>query len=469
MMKALKKGGMNPVRADLEEMIRLGGSSTTGDFLDRSAGDLEASIRGDASKVGHAANKLLGAVTTWNDVFEVIPSLAIYRSLKAQGVTAKDAAAAVLDLMNFRKKGARMPAIRALYVFAQPAATSGYNLAKYLATPLGRKRFAAQVLIATVLYGLLRGAWGDDEDEEIGNKLDNMPNFVVERSIPIKVGDYVLKVPVGFGPPQLAWAAGGIANRWMSGRYTTADALGELAKGWAKSSMPLPLSEMDLSKRPVDFVMQSITPTILRPVVNIYADQTAFGAPLTPSFKNKDQLKNEQVKRNTAPIYSEIAKEVYEMTGVDLYPDHIKAVADGYLVGPFREIMNLTVENAAKEMRGEPGRMPLVASFIDQINDRAALNQVYSRVRDDMDRVHREVKSLQAEGDPDGKLTDEMRQIERAYQRFAAVEKVLGTQRNAIKKMDLDDETRSEKVQAIEERADREHRRLLVEYLGARE
>lgn len=467
--KAFKTGGATPVRNELEEFIRLGGSSTTGDYLEKSAGALESSIRGDVGAGGlkHAAHKTVEAVERYNDAFEMVPSLAVYRALKAQGMAPKDAAAATLDLMNFRKRGTNMAAIRALYVFAQPAATGGYNMAKYLSTRTGKVRFATQVLLGTALYAMLKAAWGDDDDEEMGNKLDNLSNFTVERTIPFKIGDFVVKLPVGFGPPQLAWLTAGVVNRWSSGRYDTVDALGELSKGWAKSFAPISPSDMELSKRPVDFMAQTLTPTVLRPLFNIFSDQTAFGAPLTPEFKDKDKLKSAQAKRTTAVAYSEMAQQLHEMTGIDVYPDHIKALADGYLIGPMREIMSMTIESESRKLRGEPMRVPLVASFVDSLNDRQLLNSVYYRVRGEMEQGHREYQTLKDAGDPDGLITPEMADAERAYKRFEAAEKMIGMQRSALRRSKITDEDElAERTQEIEQRADSERRRLMVEYLG---
>jgi hypothetical protein len=468
MMKAFKRGGMTATRGDLEEMIRLGGSSTTGDYLSRTASDLEGDIRGDASRLGHARNVVTSKVEAWNDTFEMIPSLAIYRALKKQGMAPKDAAAAVLDLMNFRKRGTAMPGIRALYIFAQPAATGGYNLAQYLATAKGRKRFAVQVILGTALYALLKGAWGDDDDEELGNDLDNLSNFVVERTIPIKLGEHMVKIPVGFGPPQLAWATAVTLNRWASDRYTTKDAVMELAKAWVKSSAPISPSDMEISKRPVDWLGQTFTPTVLKPLANIWTDQTAFGAPLTPRFKNADKLKSEQANRNTPPIYTDLARELHELTGIDMYPDHIKALTDGVLIGPMQEILKLTVDAEAKKLRGEPERMPLISQLVDTINDRQILNSVYNRVRSDMEQAHREYGALQGDPEKRGDITMEMRAQEQAYKRFAAAEKLIGQQRSALNKMPLDAEARAEKVQALEARADAERKKLLIQYMGER-
>lgn len=468
MMKAFKMGGMNPIRGDLEEFIRLGGSSTTSEFLKRTSGDLEAEIRFDANRLGHATNKLNYAVEGWNNTFEMIPSLSIFRSLKAQGMTPKDAAAATLDLMNFRKTGTAMPAIRAFYVFAQPAATGGYNLAKYLSTKQGRVRFITQAAIATAAYAMLKAVWGDDEDEEIGNKLDNISNFTAERSIPVKLGDFVLKLPVGFGPPQLAWLAGVTVNRWAAGRYDGVDAIGELAKGWAKSFAPISPSEMELSKRPVDFLVQTFMPTVLKPIISIATDQTAFGAPLTPT-PNRDKLKSEQAMRTTPGIYSDIARELHDTIGVDVYPDHVRALVDGYLVGPLRMITNLAVYNPAKKQRGEPEQLVLTSSLIDTINERHILNAVYFREKNELDAIHREVKSLTARGEHD-RITPEMREAEAAYKTFHSTETMLGLQRSALKRnTQLDDETRADRVREIEERADAARRKVLVRFLGSKE
>lgn len=461
------QGSMNyQERRDLEEMIRLGGSSTWGDYLDRKSGDLERSIRNHAGPIGQKVERLHEHVKAWNESFELVPTLAIYRSLKAQGMAPKEAAAAVLDLMNFRKKGTIMPGVKALYVFAQPAAASGYNLAQYLSTRTGKVRFVTQLVLGLGLYSLLKASWGDDEDEEIGNKLDNLSNFTVERTIPINLGGLTVKAPVGFGPPQMAWQTAVTLSRWGSGRYTGVDALGELAKGWGKNFAPVAPSDIELSKRPLTFLAQTFTPTVMRPMLNILVDETSMGAPLTPQFKDPDKLKSEQAKRTTAPVYSEIARSLEATLGVDIFPDQIKAMSDGYLVGPLREVITMMVETPAKEARGEKGQLPLVHSLIDVTNDRTILNSVYYRLRKDMEQDHREFSSAMDDPEKRHSLTADQREKERAYQRFLAVDKIISGQRNALDKMThLDDEARAARLQGIESRADEQHRRLLKAYM----
>jgi hypothetical protein len=468
-MHAIKRGGMNPVRGDLEELIRLGGISTVGGYLDRSAQQIEKSMRGEGGKVKHRLNQIKHVVEAWNDVFEMMPSLAIYRSLKAQGMAAKDATAATLDLMNFHKKGTIMGPAKALYMFAQPVAISGHNMAQYLSTPTGRIRFATQLLIGMGLYALLRGAWGDEDDEELGNKLDNIGNFVIERTVPVPIGDHMVKVPVGFGPPQLAWMMAGSLDRFISGRYTAPEAAGEMAKGWVKTFAPVSPSDMEVSKRPLDWAAQTFTPSILRPLLNIVTNQNAFGLPLTP-YENKDKPRREQALRTTPKEYAQMAEALHDMLGVDVFPDHIKALADGYMVGPLREVVAAGLENPAREMRGEPGRVPLVSQVVDTVNDRSRLNSIYARARAELEQNHREVESMQTDVFKRGSITPEMREMDRAWQRFAAVEQDIGLQRSSLKKISdrLDPDTLAERAQRIEARADDARRRLLARYMESK-
>lgn len=450
------------LRSELEEFIKLGGSSTMGDYLARAASDLEADIRANTGVTAAVAKKTMEKIEGYNNVFELVPVLAIYTSLKQEGVSPKDAAAATLDLMNFRKRGTAMPAIRSLFVFAQPAAQSGYNLARYLSTPVGQRRFMAQVVVATAVYAMLAGMWGEEDEEELGNKLDNLSNFTVERSIPVKFGDMIVKIPVGFGAPQMAWAYGGIINRITSGRYTPAEGFFEAAKGWIKAVAPVAPSDLEISKRPLDWLQQTLTPTVIKPLMNIVTDQTGMGVPLTPQFKDPSKMNFEQAKRNTPTFYKELAKDIHSQFGIDMYPDHIKAIVDGYAIGPAREIIAAAVDNPSKALRGEPGRVPLVASIVDNINDRSILNSIYYRNREDLEAVHKEFSSRQANGTLQGWLTPERMRQALMFKQFESQERVIGRMRGNLDKMNLPEDVYTAQRTMLEQRADEVRKQLLL-------
>lgn len=474
---SFKTGAMTPERADLEQFIRLGGSSTLGDALPRTASTLERDIRrmmpGALDKVtggnwSKAGDKAMWLIEGYNNGFELIPAFATFRALKAQGMTAEDAASAVLDLMNFRKKGTYMPAIRALYVFAQPAATSGYNLIQALSTKTGQKRFLAYAMTGALVYAFLRGLVWDDEDEEvIGNKLDNLSNFTVERTIPIRIGDTVVKLPIGFGMPQLAWSLAVNSNRVASGRYTLGEAVAEQIKGGVKSMAPVAPSEMELMERPVDFMVQTITPTLLRPIFNVYADQTAFGQRLTPAFKDPDKLKAETFRRSVPPQFVEAAQWMHDTLGLDVYPDHLKAISDGYLIGPARVLMTQLVDNPGKVFRGEPEKWAVLGSIVDNINDRQLINSVYYRIRGDLEEVNREYEYRAREGKLAGWMTPDRMKDVQAFKQFEASEKALSRPRASAYKARgvVPDAALSPTVQAIESQSDLMHKQLIQQYL----
>src|SRR5699024_4486687 len=132
------------------------------------------------------------------------------------GVPIDQAAAGSLDLMNFRKRGSAMPLFNALYAFAQPAVTGGVNAFSSLYTPqrgwnrVGLTRLIGFTLTLGALQALARSLADDDEG---GNKLDQLGDFVLDNNIALPLGDGVLKIPLAFGTARLA---NGMARSFIS-------------------------------------------------------------------------------------------------------------------------------------------------------------------------------------------------------------------------------------------------------------
>jgi hypothetical protein len=123
----------------LKQFLALGGSSTYGDMLSGDSKSLAEKLR----KTGTFTDKAMEAIELWNNGFETISGFAIYKSLVENGASDKDAATASLNLMNFRKRGKVMSPLRALYMFAQPIATGGHQMAMTMGTRRGQLRYAA--------------------------------------------------------------------------------------------------------------------------------------------------------------------------------------------------------------------------------------------------------------------------------------------------------------------------------------
>ena len=375
-----KADNTNPDVQDFREYLKLGASSTYGDLL----ADDKQGLAKELKKVGSIPHKAMDVLLLWNNAFEMISGFSAYQSMVAHGIDKKSAAATSLNLMNFRKRGKVMSPLRALYMFAQPIAIGGHQLAKTLSTRRGLMRLAAYTVASMVLYSLLRGF--DDDDDELGyNRMDESSNFSLYRNIriPLGGGEYV-DIPIGFGMQQLAWSHGVNFVRTALGTMTTGEMLGESALLWVKSTAPVSPAEGSIMKNPAVYLAQTFTPQVARPVMNVALDVNAFMSPLTNSrYERTDKAKALQGRANTPQEYKDIA-EVLGKAGIDMYPEQIRELMRGYGAGLFNEAIKYFIENPAKEDKGLETVSPLIDRWIKVSNDDQIKQKLYYNARDKM-------------------------------------------------------------------------------------
>jgi hypothetical protein len=279
-----------------------------------------------------------------------------------------------------------MSPLRALYMFAQPIATGGHQLAKTMRTPRGRARYAAYTVAAMFLYAVLRS--GEDDDELGVNKMDEAGNFNLYRNILIPIGDgKYFKVPVGFGMQQLAWSHGVNAVKTMLGDMTVPEMMGESLSQWARAAAPVAPSETAMLKNPAVWFAQTFTPQVAKPIVNTAMDVNSFGAPLTNArYERQDMAKSLQGRRDTPQIYKDVAQELARH-GFDMYPEQIREFIRNYGAGVGNEALKWLIENPAKEARGLKTASPLIDRYVLQTNDDSLKQRLYYRKRDLMNEL----------------------------------------------------------------------------------
>lgn len=400
--KLFKVDDANPDVQDLKRFLALGGSSTYGDILSNDSKKLADKLK----QTGTIPDNVMEAIHLYNNAFELISGFSIYQSLVKQGLDERKAATASLNLMNFRKRGKYMNPIRALYMFAQPIATGGHQLAKTLTTKKGLARFAAYTVAAALLYSLLRS--GDDDDEIGINKMDEQGNFTLYRNILISTGDgKYLKIPVGFGMQQLAWSHGVNFVRMAAGSMTPSEAAAESIALWTKAAAPIAPAETAILKHPAVWVAQTFTPQIAKPIVNVSLDVNAFGAPLTNArYAKEDKAQALQGRRDTPEFYKMAVEELAKATDgqVDMYPEQLRELLRGYGAGVGNEMLKWLIENPAKEGRGLKTVSPAIDRYVLQSNDDSLKQRLYFRLRDRMN----ELNALESTG---GTLTPEEKRL----------------------------------------------------------
>ena len=379
-----------PAERMLKQLLKEGGVSNYGTYLDKSEVDLVKKLRKENNPLAGKLEKAGKVLEGYNKMFDTVSALASYKALVENGIDSKQAAATTLELTNFRKTGSKMRGIKALYMFSQPTVMGAANLIRYLSTRKGQIRFAAYMAAMTSLYTVLRSM--DDEDEG-GNKMDQLGD--ITRYIPIPIGDgKYFKIPVGFGMAQMAWNFATNIVKGAVGDISLTEAGTNMLVHSMKTFSPVSPSEISAAEYPMEKITLTATPSILQPVMQNVLNRSAFGNKITTNYVRDDKLKAEQSKATTAQFWKDVAIDLNDSMGIDMHPEQIKNLFDGYssMFGSLKELNTVFVENPNREQLGRKTRTPFLNQFIGTTNE-FAIQSRYYEASDEAKSVYNEYKS----------------------------------------------------------------------------
>ena len=340
----------------IKEMMSEGGLSTWGDIFQKSRIEVLNEVKKLQGwrRLPAAFNDV---VHKYNHTFDMMSSTLAYTAMKQAGMTPRAAAFATMDLMNFRNKGKKTGWIRALYLFANPALQSGANFIDHVKTKQGKIDAVVLGVLALAFYQL--ALMTGDDDELLGNEIDQRNTTEIERSMVFMVDGVPVKVPVPYGMAQIMWAFAVNGTRFARGVTSGADAIADSLKSTFKSISPISPSEIEATKNPLMFMVQTLTPSTLRPIVDVATNTSAFGAPITKPRLNPKIPASAQGRENTEGFWKDTAKKLYEITGADVAPEKIKAMWLGYTAGP--------IADATKALTFDKDEKGLTTSFRDDL------------------------------------------------------------------------------------------------------
>ena len=379
-----------PAERMLKQLLKEGGVSNYGTYLDKTEVDLIKRLKKENNPMAGKLEKAGKVLEGYNKMFDTVSALASYKALVENGIDSKQAAATTLELTNFRKTGSKMRGIKALYMFSQPAVMGAANLMRYLSTRKGQIRFAAYMAVMTSLYTVLRSM--DDEDEG-GNKMDQLGDITRYIPIPLGEGKY-FKIPVGFGMAQMAWNFSTNIVKGAVGDISMTEAGTNMFVHSLKTFSPVSPSEISAAKYPLEKAALTITPSILQPLVQNALNRSAFGGQITTNYVSRDKLKAEQSKVTTAQFWKDAAIYLNDSLGIDMHPEQIKNLFDGYssMLGSLKELNTILVENPNREDLGRKTRTPFLNQFIGTTNE-FAIQSRYYEASDEAKSVYNEYKS----------------------------------------------------------------------------
>jgi len=324
----------------MARFLTTGGHLTFSKMLKTEAEVSKTFARGSLAKIQNGVAAASSLLHRWNSAFETIAVLASFKALTDGGMSDRDAGYLTLDMMNFRKSGGFTGAyLRPFFMFVNPAAQDALQFKRAL---YNRGKFNFQALaevgalatIAAAIYGMARDM--DDDDELGGKNIDALTTRDLYNNIVIpdkdKPGSYV-KIPLGFGWIQTAWQAGVAKARYDKGIITQADWVADVTSAVTKNFLITGAPEVAFTKDPALFFTQMLTPDAANPIVQTVTNKNWAGQPIT-GLMVRDKFDSEQGKWKTPEAYKKAATRIREITGIDVAPENVKTVAEGYLIGP---------------------------------------------------------------------------------------------------------------------------------------
>lgn len=430
-----------PAERMLKQLLKEGGVSNYGTYLDKSEVDLIKKLRKENNPLASKLEKVGKVLEGYNKMFDTVSALASYKALVDNGIDSKQAAATTLELTNFRKTGSKMRGIKALYMFSQPTVMGAANLMRYLSTRKGQIRFIGYMAVMTSLYTVLRSM--DDEDEG-GNKMDQLGDITRYIPIPLGEGKY-FKIPVGFGMAQMAWNFSTNIVKGAVGDISLTEAGANMLVHSLKTFSPVSPSEISAAKYPMEKIALTATPTILQPIMQNVVNRSAFGNKITTNYVRDDKLKAEQSKATTAQFWKDVAINLNDTMGIDMHPEQIKNLFDGYssMFGSLKELNTVFVENPNREELGRKARTPFLNQFIGTTNE-FAIQSRYYEASEEAGSVYKEYKSRKERNELGNWLdADKMKLIKFHEQEESIVKKARSEKANLTRAL------RSGKISAI--------------------
>lgn len=321
-------------------------------YADKKNAQTEKTIDRIASRFGEMRGIVSKWIYAWNDVWNLTPSLAQYVAMRKRGIEPSQTANAVSEVMDQSQTGQYTNALRMFFPFTNPTlqgaramlrtvglapgADGGFHMSYR-----GMATFVGLTAVGNMLYSFARESLGQDEDTG-AYRIDSLPISDLCRYIPIPTndkGDY-FKMPIGFGIAQLASSMAIAMDRMERGIASAEDVMPEFMAAIAKQMSPADAPSYNFSMSPATWLMQVLSPALLRPIEDVAVNRNYKGRPITYYSASEGAYTSaaDSGWATTAPVYKNLAKEILQTTGIDFAPEQLKALLRGYATGFLRFI-----------------------------------------------------------------------------------------------------------------------------------
>ena len=184
--------------------------------------------------------------------------------------------------------------------------------------------------------------------------------------------DNPIQLPWGFGLGSFA-AAGAQLAAVGSGHQSFGGAMGNILTQISLDSfVPIPVSRMPIQDNPALWMLDSLTPSMLRPAMEFVVNKNGLGQSIYSDANRR--MGDAYLGGNNIPeIYKTIARQLFDSSAgaIDFSPNSIYFLANSYMDGPARIIESTTngmyLASGQAEEKDAIARMkgtPFIGSFI---------------------------------------------------------------------------------------------------------
>ena len=344
---------------------------------DKLRSDLETLTRMQEGGAGVTAVKGLKAIADYvnntNMAVENAIRFAVFQSAREAGMNAEKAAYLAKELtINFNRSGSGGSVINALYLFfnagVQGTAKFARTMLQLKKVPNGRGGYyrtlnsSQKIAMGMTLFAAAQAALNQaisDEDEDGRTFYEKIPDYVKERNMIVMIGgkDYI-KVPLPYGY-NIFHNMGTMSYEAATGIRTVGDAGAFMVGGMFNSFIPISFGE---SSTLLNKLGKAGTPTFLRPLVEIYMNESYFG---TQVYKDNAPGQNLPMSslgsrspewlRDVTMFLNDVTDgNEYEKGYLDMSPDKIWHAFEYYGGGGYRFLKNTykTIETPVQHLQG---------------------------------------------------------------------------------------------------------------------
>ena len=303
--------------------------------------------------------ELNNVVSKWSDFFYSLPAFAQFIKMRENGINMRDTVNGVTELMNMNQRGRFTSTyLSPFFPFVNSIGQTASNLLGALglhtamfgnhpnAKMLRMKAIKGWAVMFTwyaatrALIPLMQESLGEGEEGE--RRLDLIPLGQLSNFFPIGMGDgsYV-KWPTGFGPAMLGAMAAYGFDRVERGKMSANDLGFTMLTTFAKTLVPNSMPAFEFSKNPMQYLVQSFSPMLFQPIVQVATGYSYSGSKLVYDTYDSTTRKSDRYNLTTDRTWVNAAKGLYDAVGVDMAPEEIRALANGYLGGVLQGVMSI--------------------------------------------------------------------------------------------------------------------------------